>query len=230
MRTKSGIAMVVLHPGKGGEPPKGDDCVVVAFHGWDRKGTVRAMSSSTGEGATECLRQVVPGIAEALRAMRVGEARRAWIPAALAFEADDDRTEPPFDMTYDLELLEVVKAPPAPKDLKPPRSAVRTALGVALLSLRKGEGTAHPSETDHVTMHVSGWKSDGRLFMTTQMGKAPGSYAVAAMNPAWREAIESMVVGEKIRIWVPASLIAGRPGKPEPTGDLIYEMDLLAIE
>jgi len=206
----------------------------VTFRGWTREGVLAVSSPSEEEGIVQCLPQVVPGLAEALKAMSVGEERRVWVPADLAFAAKDhDRTRPKVDMTYDIALLDLMKAPPVPKDLKaPPRTATRTASGMAMQTLKKGTGTERPSEASGVTLHVSGWKADGTLIETTLMSNHPASYTLGDMIPGWHEALLRMIIGEKVRVWIPAALAYGdQPGRRSvPAGDLVYDLELLAIE
>jgi peptidylprolyl isomerase len=136
-------------------------------------------------------------------------------------------------MTYDIELFDLMKAPPVPKDLAaPPRTARRTPSGLALQILKKGTGSEHPSETSRVTLHVAGWKADGTLIETTLMSNHPASYTLGDMIPGWREALLRMVIGEKMRVWIPAALGYGqKPGRRGvPAGDLVYDLELLAIE
>ena len=233
IRTASGVAMKVLRAGQGGDRPKDDDCVKAGFRGWTREG-VLSVSSGEEDGAVQCLRQVVPGLVTALKAMTVGEERRIWVPAELAFPArDHDRTTPKVDMTFDVTLLELLKAPPVPKDLKaPPRTATKTPSGLAFVVLKKGSGTDRPSEASRVTLQFSGWKADGTLFETTLMSNHPASYTLGEVIPGWREAILQMVAGEKVRVWIPAALAYGEAPRRRgvPAGDLVYELELVAIE
>jgi peptidylprolyl isomerase len=231
-RTASGLAMKVLRAGSASDHPNADDCVRVTFQGWTREGKLLA-SSPSDDGIVQCLRQIVPGLAEALETMSVGEERRVWVPADLAFAAKDhDRVTPKQDMTYDIALLELLKAPPVPKDLKAPRSAMRTRSGLAMQILQKGTGSEHPSEASRVTLHVAGWKADGTPVETTLISNHPASYTLADMIPGWREALLRMVKGEKVRVWIPAALAYGeKPGRRGvPAGDLVYELELLAID
>ena len=48
----------------------------------------------------------------------------------------------------------------------------------------------------------------------------------------WREGLANMVVGEKARFWIPAALAYGvnPANRFNPPGDLIYEIELLAVE
>jgi peptidylprolyl isomerase len=47
-----------------------------------------------------------------------------------------------------------------------------------------------------------------------------------------REGLQHMVLGEKARFWIPAALAYGdKPGRRGvPIGDLVYDIELLAIE
>jgi peptidylprolyl isomerase len=224
--------MKVLHAGRGTEHPKLDDCVKMSFKGWNRDGDVVASSRLEAEGAVQCLRQTLPGIVDALKTMTVGEERRVWIPAALTRGNDDERTSPNVDLTYDIALLELIKAPAVPKDLKPPRSATKTPSGLACLTLRKGSGTEHPSPDGKVSIHMSGWKADGSLLETTATQNLPVSYRLTELVSGLREALQRMVVGEKLRVWIPAELAYGKTPvrRGAPAGDVIYDLELLAIE
>ena len=231
-KTPSGVAMKVLRAGHGGDRPKDDDCVKVTFQGWNREGTL--LVSSPDEALVQCMRTIVPGLVTALKAMSVGEERRVWVPAELAFSAHDhDRTSPKVDMTFDLALRELLQAPPVPKDLKsPPRAATRTPSGLALLVLKKGTGTEHPTDSGRVTLQFTGWKADGTLFETTRMANHPASYTLAEVIPGWREALLQMVTGEKARVWIPAALAYGDAPRRRgvPAGDLVYELELVSLE
>jgi len=183
------------------------------------------------------------GIAEALRAMVAGEKRRVWIPASLTFAKKhhrgsrrmelDEETPPNVDLTFDVELLEVIKAPPVPADLEtPPGNAIKTSTGLAFQVLKMGIGTKHPSMTSQVTLHYSGWTSDGRLFESTVMGGHPAIFLVGTTFSGWRELLPQMVAGEKIRVWIPAALAYGE--KPvnsmNPAGNLVYDLELLTLQ
>ena len=234
LMTASGVKMKVLTPGKGSEHPRENDCVKANFTGWKRDGTLFSSSGPQGESSVQCLRAAMPGVAAALRHMRVGEKRRIWVPGRLTFTSHEPgETAPNEDLTFDLELVAIIKAPPTPPDLNvPPKAAIRTASGLALQVLRKGTKTEHPSVTSRVTLHVSGWTPDGTLFESTLMASHPAVFAVSDVIPGWREALLQMVVGEKVRLWIPAELAYGEKPRSHdaPAGRLIYEIELLALE
>jgi len=243
LKTASGIFMKVLASGYGSEHPVENDCVRVRFTAWKRDGSLFSTSGIHGESIVQCINNLIPGAAEALGMMVTGEKRRVWVPASLTFGrkhhhrsdrmALDEEPPPNTDLTFDVELLEVMKAPPTPADLKtPPEDAVKTASGVAFRVLKSGAGAAHPSMTSQVTLHFSGWTSDGNLFESTMISGHPAIFQVGSTPPGWREALQHMVVGEKVRLWIPASLAYGE--KPvnhmNPAGNLVYDIELLASQ
>jgi FKBP-type peptidyl-prolyl cis-trans isomerase len=47
----------------------------------------------------------------------------------------------------------------------------------------------------------------------------------------WTEMLQMMVVGEKIRVWIPAALAYGdHPQGGQPGGMLVFEMELIDIQ
>jgi peptidylprolyl isomerase len=232
--TASGVAMKVLKHGRGAERPRDNDCVKLHFTVWQRDGAMLVSSRLRDTAEVQCMRTVFPGVAEALKMMAVGEERRIWVPGRLTFtSADEDDTPPKVDITMDIELLAIIKAPPTPPDLKaPPKTAVKTDSGLAFRTLEKGAGTRRPSSTSQVKLHLSGWTTDGDLFESTVRGGKPAVYIVAHLIPGLHEGVLGMVVGEKRRFWIPAALAYGekRGRRGVPTGNLVYDVKLLAIE
>jgi peptidylprolyl isomerase len=188
-----------------------------------------------------CLNASIMGIAEALKQMVVGEKRRLWIPEDLTFHEGhhhvqrrpEDEEPPHKDLTFDLQLLSILKAPPTPENLtQAPASAIKMGSGLAYIVLKPGTGTTHPLPTSKVMAHFTSWRSDGRIFETTVMTNHPALVSLAMAPLGWREAITSMVAGEKARFWVPAALAFGE--KPanrfNPPGDLVYEIELISVQ
>src|SRR5262245_30583580 len=89
-RTASGLAMKVLKAGDGGGHPLENDCIRVRFTAWDRDGRFLFGSASQGGPQLQCLRAAMPGAAEALRSMAIGDERRVWVPSSLASAPGDD--------------------------------------------------------------------------------------------------------------------------------------------
>jgi peptidylprolyl isomerase len=232
VQTASGVAMTILKRGRGQERPQGNDCVKLHFTGWKRDGSFLASSRLRGEPENQCLQAMFPGVAEALKTMVVGDERRLWIPADLTYRMDDPDEPPPrADVTYDVELLEIQRAPPTPQHLSAPSWARKRPSGLALQVLRRGRGTRHPAPGSRMTLHFSGWTSDGRLVESSVMAGRPATYELEGVMPGWREALQQMVVGDKVRVWIPAALAFGeKPRRGTPRGDLVYELELLELQ
>jgi peptidylprolyl isomerase len=191
---------------------------------------------------TLCLNAGIVGVSEALKEMVAGEKRRLWVPEDLTFrehhhhgiKRPEDEEPPHKDLTFDLELLSIIKAPATPSDLAaPPASATKTSSGLAYQVLKNASSTTHhPSLNDKVMVHFSCWRADGTLFESTEMGNHPALVTLATAPAGWREALPLMAVGEKARFWIPAALAFGE--KPanrfNPPGDLVYDIELLSTQ
>lgn len=120
----------------------------------------------------------------------------------------------------------------APDDVKaPPADAVTTASGLASKVLTAGTGTEKPAASDTVTVHYSGWTTDGKLFDSSVRRGQPASFPLNRVIPGWTEGVQLMVTGEKRRFWIPAKLAYGEnPGGGRPAGMLVFDVELLAIK
>src|SRR6187551_206479 len=104
---------------------------------------------------------------------------------------------------------------PAPANVaKPPAEAAKTASGLASIVLQAGTGKAKPGPTDLVTVHYTGWTTDGKMFDSSLTRNAPSSFPVDKVIKGWGEGVQLMVVGEKRRLWIPQNIayngMAGR--------------------
>ena len=114
---------------------------------------------------------------------------------------------------------------PAPPDVKaPPAKAEKTASGLASLVIKRGTGKTHPGPMDTVTVHYTGWTTDGKMF-DSSIGDEPVSFPLDEVIKGWTEGVQLMVVGEKRRFWIPEPL-AYRGQKP-PFGLLVFDVELL---
>lgn len=122
--TESGLASIVLLEGSGSEKPGPRDTVEVHYSGWTKDGKLFDSSVARGEKISFPLDGVIPGWTEGLQLMTVGEKRRFWIPAAMAYGETPSRPGAPAgDLTFDVELFGIKaapKAPATPEDLEAP--------------------------------------------------------------------------------------------------------------
>jgi peptidylprolyl isomerase len=119
--------------------------------------------------------------------------------------------------------------PPPPDVAAPPADAIRTATGLASKVLRPGSGTRHPRPNSQVTVHYTGWTTDGKMFDSSVARNQPASFALDGVIPGWTQGVQMMVEGEKRRFWIPSTLAYdGQEGQPQ--GMLVFEIELLRIE
>jgi len=228
----TGVASKILKTGSGRTRAKRNDCVMASYTIWKRDGSLLGSTGPSSQPRSVCLRTMFPGLAEAVLLMALGERRRIWIPANQTYVGEDDDKPAPLDLTVDFELLAIQKAPPIPPDLKaPPRSATKLESGVAFRYLQKGAGRVHPAVSNKMLLHFSGWTQKGDLIESTVMAGTPASFDLISAMRGWRDVLRLMVVKDKVRIWIPAALAFGdKPRRGQPKGDLIYDLELLAIE
>jgi len=233
-RTASGLASVVLQPGTGAEKPTAQDSVKVHYTGWTSDGKMFDSSVVRGEPAEFGLNRVIKGWTEGLQLMVVGEKRRLWIPANLAYGDSPRPGAPKGQLTFDVELLEVTKPPPppeVPKDVAAaPASAKKTASGLRYTVLKPGTGKDHPTPQSRVKVNYSGWTTDGKMFDSSVARGRPATFGVSQVIKGWTERLQLMVVGDKTRFWIPAGLAYGeKPPPGAPAGTLVFDVELLEI-
>jgi peptidylprolyl isomerase len=180
----------------------------------------------------------IKGWVEGLQLMTKGEKRRFWIPAALGFGENPPPGAPQGDLVFDFQLLDFKTIPkdpepiPAPDDVSAaPSDSIATDSGLASKVLSKGSGTNHPSETDEVLVHYTGWTTDGKMFDSSVARGEPISFPLNGVIKGWTEGVQLMVEGEKRRFWIPGNLAYGetptRPGTP--SGELVFDVELIKI-
>ena len=235
-KTASGLASRILRAGTGTVHPHRWDEVTVHYTGWMTNGKMFDSSVARGEPATFKLENVIAGWTEGVQLMVVGEARRLWIPANLAYGETPRHPGGPSGMlVFDVELLDIVpgvKPIEAPSDVAaPPKSATKTASGLAYLTLTKGSGKVHPFFKDRVRVHYSGWTTDGKLFDSSVVRGQPTEFPLNGVIKGWTEGVRLMVVGDKTRFWIPGELAYGNsPSRPGvPSGMLVFDIELLDI-
>ena len=122
--------------------------------------------------------------------------------------------------------------PETPSDVQAaPADSTKTASGLASKVLQAGKGEKKPAAADTVTVHYSGWTTDGKLFDSSVKRGQPTSFPLNGVIKGWTEGLQLMVEGEKRRFWIPAGLAYGEnPGGGRPGGLLVFDVELLAIK
>jgi FKBP-type peptidyl-prolyl cis-trans isomerase len=226
-KTDSGLAYVILQEGDGDKHPRSEDTVEVRYTGWTTDGVTFDTTEDKGPRSFE-LGRVIPGWTEGVALMTPGSKVRFWVPEELAYKGRPGA--PQGMLVFDIELLGIQAAPEVPDDVAaPPANAKKTKRGVAYKVLEPGTGTEHPRAWDKVTVHYSGWTTDGKMFDSSLRRGKPATLTLSQVVEGWKDAIPTMVVGEKKRLWVPKELAyEGKPGAPQ--GMLVFDVELLEIE
>ena len=235
VKTASGLASKVITAGTGTEHPKESDSAKVNLSLWSSEGKLlQSTSQQGGPAEVTCDQLGIGGLAEGIRLMVAGEKRQLWIPAKLAFGDKPQPGAPTGDLVVEAELISIkagVPAPAAPADVAAaPADAEKTASGLASKIVTKGTGTTHPKATDSVTVHYSGWTTDGKLFDSSVKRGEPTSFPLNGVIKGWTEGVQLMVEGEKRRFWIPADLAYGdSPSGGGPSGLLVFDVELIKI-
>lgn len=119
----------------------------------------------------------------------------------------------------------------APPDVAaPPADALKTPSGLASKVLQVGLGQTHPGPKSMVTVHYTGWTTDGRMFESSLKDGKPITAPLNQLIPGWVEGVQLMRAGEKRRFWIPGALAYDNSSDPDmPKGMLVFDIELLSI-
>jgi FKBP-type peptidyl-prolyl cis-trans isomerase len=99
--------------------------------------------------------------------------------------------------------------------------------------INTGAGAA-PKRGDTVTVHYTGWLTDGTKFDSSVDRNEPFSFVLGTgqVIKGWDEGVARLRVGDKARLTIPPEMAygeAGYPGAIPPKATLIFEVELLAV-
>merc|ERR1740123_1087214 len=233
--TSTGLAYKVLAPPscspEACERPFLFDKVEVDYTGWQANGKMFDSSVSRGRRATFGVNQVIKGWTEGLQTMAVGEKRRFWIPASLAYGDNPAPGRPGGPLVFDVELFGIQrgpKPPSVPVDIAgPPADALVNPSGLYLKVLKPGKPAfkGRPVQQDsEVTVEYSGWKPNGDLVVSTQVDGKRAQLRVGDIQLAGlREGLVGMILGESRRLWIPSKLTNGK-------SSLVFDVEVFGIQ
>ena len=226
-KSSSGLISKMLTPGDGTEKVLPSDIITVHYTAWSSDGTMFDSSHTKGVPGFFPLNRTMLGWRECVQLMKLSETRRCWVPQNLAYNGQAGR--PKGTIVFDIELLDTRRAPNvAPPDVKaPPEDAKRTVSGLFYKVLKPGTGVRKPGPFQRVTVHYTGWTSDGKMFDSSVARGMPATLNLDEVIKGWTEGMQMMVEGERTRFWIPENL--AYKGEA-PKGMLVFDVDLIKIQ
>ena len=99
--------------------------------------------------------------------------------------------------------------------------------------LKSGTGQK-PQRGQSVTVHYTGWLTDGSKFDSSVDRDEPFTFVLGMgqVIQGWDEGVATMVIGDKVKLTIPPEKAYGRDGYPgaiPPNATLVFEVELLEV-
>ncbi|HXQ35242.1 MAG TPA: FKBP-type peptidyl-prolyl cis-trans isomerase [Anaerolineales bacterium] len=109
---------------------------------------------------------------------------------------------------------------------------VTTASGLKIHDEKVGDGPS-PRMGQTVRVHYIGRFENGQEFNNSYKMGQPAEFRLGGVIEGWNEALQTMKVGGKRKIWVPSKIGYGATGKAPtipPNANLEFDIELLAVK
>jgi FKBP-type peptidyl-prolyl cis-trans isomerase len=232
VKTADGLVYKKEVTNDAGASPQRNDTVTINYTGWHQNtGETFFTNKSRGTPMPLNLSTTAPGFTEAMQLLKKGEKAMLWVPPSIGYKGTPVGT--PETLVYEVELVDIIPAPPIPPDLAaPPANAQTTPKGTKYEILKPATGTQKAKSYDTVTYNYTAWDSTGRMFETTEMKKKPAKMQPYKQSATMEDVLTQLAANERVRFWSTADKMStsGRPLPGVPTGTVCYEVELITIE
>lgn len=176
----------------------------------------------------------IKGVDEGIVGMKMGGKRSIIIPADKAYgEAGFGPIPPNSSLKVVIDLIDVKDAVVAAPWGIDSTKIITSQSGLKYVILQPGSG-AKADSADLVTVHYTGFLSDGKIFDSSVERDEPFKFRLKLQPviPGWEEGIKLIGKGGKAKLIIPPALGYGAipVGTIPPNSTLIFDVELLDIE
>lgn len=235
--TPSGLKYKVTYATKGSTPKAGDK-VVVHYIGKLTNDTIFDSSVKRGQPFQFQLGkgQVIAGWDEGLALLHKGEKATLVIPPAIGYGAQAMGKIPAnATLIFDVELIDIIPAPEIKQYDVKGKDTTATASGLKYIMVKKNPTGAKPTNGKQVSVHYSGYLTDGSRFDSSVERGQPITFTIGVgqVIKGWDEGISMLHVGEQARLVIPYQLAYGESGRPPiipAKATLIFDVELVSAQ
>lgn len=141
--------------------------------------------------------------------------------------------EEPAEQTQPEQSTPATEQPAQSPDASAPQG-MEEVTELKIEDLQEGTG-AEATAGKNVTVHYTGWLTDGTKFDSSLDSGQPFTFALGSgqVIPGWDQGVEGMKVGGKRRLTIPPQLAYGEQGAPPvipPNATLVFDVELLNVQ
>ena len=112
---------------------------------------------------------------------------------------------------------------------------ISTPSGLQYVDTVPGSGDAVATAGKQVSVHYTGWLTDGRKFDSSKDRNDPFQFALGARHviAGWDEGVHGMKIGGSRKLTIPPELgygARGAGGVIPPNATLVFEVELLGLD